>query len=182
MPRAAEATSLHSVKEGFLLAPNHLRLRVPGHFALGNGVEGGDLCGFLRFAVVIRVLGAFVVCVRGAGEQTGVRKHAPGACRGCLADRRPFPLLPHRHPMTREGDGERLDGREQLLLQAHHEQAAGGPCPCRGVLQPLFPQSAVLVQKAREHKLRRVLRQILDGDAPHPPARESHPEPPECRP
>ena len=160
---------LHSVKEGFLLAPARLRLRVPGHFALGNGVEGGDLCGFLRFAVVIRVLGAFVVCVRGAGEQTGVRKHAPGAGRGRLAGHRLFPLLPHRHPMTCEGDGERLDGREQLLLQAHHEQAAGGPCPCRGVLQPLFPQSAVLVEKAREHKLRRVLRQILDGDAPHLP-------------
>ena len=100
---------LHSVKEGFLLAPDRLRLRVPGHFALGSGVEGGDLFGLLRFAVVIRVLGAFVVCVRGAGEQTGARKRARGAGRGRLAGHRLFPLLPHRHPMACERDGERLD-------------------------------------------------------------------------
>ena len=164
---------LHSVKEGFLLAPNRLRLRVPGRIALGSGVEGGDLCGLLRFAVVIRVLGAFVVCVRGAGEQTGARKRAPGAGRGRLAGHRLFPLLAHRHPMTCEGDGERLDGREQLLLQAHHEQTAGGPCPCRGVLQPFLAQAAVLVEKTREHELRRVLRQVLDGDSPHLPLRKA---------
>ena len=69
--------------------------------------------------------------------------------------------------MPRERDGECLDGREQLLLQAHHEQAGGGPSACRGVLQPLLPQAAVLVEKARENELRRILREILDGDAPH---------------
>ena len=170
---------LHPVEEGFLPAPDRLRFRVAGCIGLGSGVEGGDLRGLLRFTLVVGLPGAFVVGVRRAREQAGACDSAPRNRQptGCfrLAGRRPhpLPLLPHRRPMPREGDGERLDGREQLLLQAHHEQGGGRPGARRPGLQPLLPQAAVLVEEAGEDELRRVLRQAVDDDAPHLPFREA---------
>ena len=75
--------------------------------------------------------------------------------------------------MPREGDGERLDGREQLLLQAHHEQGGGSPGARRPGLQPCLPQAAVFVEEAGEDELRGVLRQAVDDDAPHVPFRKA---------
>ena len=75
--------------------------------------------------------------------------------------------------MPRQRDGERLDGREQLLLQAHHEQGGGGPGACGAGLQPFLPQAAVLVEEAGEHELRGVLRQAVDDHGPHVPFRKA---------
>ena len=177
---------LHPVEQGLLLAPDRLRPRVPtgraGRTRLGGGVEGGDLRGFLGRALVLGVLGALVVRVRGACEPAGAGERIAVVRPRCLARRRfarpcldrrryarcrPFPLPSHRRSMPREGDGERLDGRQQLLLQAHYEQGGGGPSARRTVLQAFLSQAAVLVEKAGENELRRVLRQALDGDAPH---------------
>ena len=102
-----------------------------------------------------------------------VHKGAAVAGHLRLAGPCPFPLLAHRHPMPREGDGERLDGREQLLLQAHHEQGGGGPGARRPGLQPCLPQAAVFVEEAGEDELRDVLRQAVDDDAPHVPFRKA---------
>ena len=101
----------HPGEQGLLLVPDRLRPRVPRRrVRLGGGVEGGDLCLILRFAVFVRVLGALVVCVRGACEQVGARKRAARVRLGHLAGLRLFPLRLHRRPVPRERDGERLDG------------------------------------------------------------------------
>ena len=163
---------LHPGEQGLLLAPNRLRLRIFGGIALGRRVDDVDLHGFLGLALVVGVLGALVVRVRRSGEQARAREHAvvagcrclagrprrlptAGGCtradlaveQGCCARFRLLPLPAHRHPMPCKGDGERLDGREQLLLQTHHEQAGGGPGARGAVLEALVPQAAVLVQE-----------------------------------
>ena len=189
-PRAAEATS--SIRSRRACSSRRIAsaLASPGGIGLGGGVEDGDLRGFLRIAFVVGVLGAFVVRARRACERAGARDsaqrnrqatapavavHKGAAVAGHLrlAGPCPFPLLAHRHPMPREGDGERLDGREQLLLQAHHEQGGGGPGARRPGLQPCLPQAAVFVEEAGEDELRSVLRQAVDDDAPHVPFRKA---------
>ena len=75
--------------------------------------------------------------------------------------------------MSRERDGECLDGREQLLLQAHHQQGGGRPSACGSVLEALLPQSAVSVEQAREDELWGIVRQTVDCDALHPPFRKA---------
>ena len=205
---------LHPGEQGLLLAPERVRPRVPaGRIAriarprrprprrprprrdgLGGGVEGGDLRGFLGFAVLVGVLGALVVRIRRGREPAGARmeriQSLPVAARvGAIGGsalrsrratapggRRPLPLPSHRLPVPRERDGERLDGRQQLLLQAHHQQGGGGPGARRAGLQPLLPQAAVLVQEARENELRRVFRQSVDHDTPHLPFRKAAPD------
>ena len=64
--------------------------------------------------------------VRGRGEQgrgLGRERIAAGDRVLAIAGREALPLLAGRLAMPRQGNGESLDRRQQLLLQAHHEQS-----------------------------------------------------------
>ena len=67
------------------------------------------------------------------------------------------------HP---EAARERLDRREQPLLQPDDEQPGGGPHPAGRGGVTLLAGRAVLVEQTRQGKLRRVGRQAADRQ-PH---------------
>ena len=167
---------LHPGKEGLLLVPDCLGSGVRGRrtgAGLGGGVDGGNLVRFFRFALFVGVLGALVVRARGAREQAGVPERAAPVGVGCLAGHRPLPMPLDGRAVPLERDGECFDGREQLLLQPHHEQSGCRPRACRPVLEAFLPQTTVLVEEAGEGKLRRILGQAVDPNGLHLPLREA---------
>ena len=64
-----------------------------------------------------------------------------------------------------EAARECLDGREQPLLEPDDEQRGSSLCTARGRRESLFPNRAVLIEKAREHELRRTFGETFYGDA-----------------
>ena len=87
-----------------------------------------------------------------------------------------LPLLPvpiDGPPVDRQGARERLDRREQPLLQADDEQAGGRLGFAGGAGVPLLADGAVLVEQARQLQLRRVRRQPVDDDALDAPNRKA---------
>ena len=167
---------LHPVEQVLFGAPQRLGIRTLGRHAFGSGVDGRDLSCLFRFVLVVRVLRAIVVGVRGRGEPgcgLGRERIAAGGRDLAIAGREALPLLAGRPAMPRQGNGECLDRRQQLLLQPHHEQSGRGAGARGYVLEPGLPDAAVLVEQPRQHELRRILRQPVDHDPAHVACRET---------
>ena len=171
---------LHAVEQGLLPAPQPRRVQGPGRrrgaLALGGRVDRRhlDLLGGLLLR--LGQLGALVVGVRRGGEplrSRGRERRPRLRLRPVRAAGGPLPLLAHRAAVPLERQRERLDRRQQPLLQPHHQQAGGGALARRKPLQAFFPHPAVLVQQPRQHQLRRVLRQPLDRHPAHLALREA---------
>ena len=166
----------HPVEQVLFGAPQRLGIRTHGRHALGSGIDGRDLGSLFRLVFLVRVLRAIIVGVRGRGEQgcrLGRERIVAGGRRLAIAGREPLPLLAGRLAMARQRNGERLDRRQQLLLQPDHEQSGRGSGASRDVSEPGLPDAAVLVEQPRQHEFRRVVRQAVDDDRAHLPLREA---------
>ena len=75
--------------------------------------------------------------------------------------------------MDRQTTGERLDRREQPLLEAHDEQAGGRLGLAGGMCVALLAGGAVFVEQARQRQLGRVRRQPVDDHAFDAPLRKA---------
>ena len=101
--------------------------------------------------------------IRDAGDAGRIGGSGIGCLRGLAgAARRPArrpPLALDGLPMHPEAARERLDRREQPLLQPDDEQPGGGPHPAGRGGVTLLAGRAVLVEQTRQGELRRVGRQ-----------------------
>ena len=166
---------LHPVKQVLFGSPQRLGIRALGRHALGSGIDGRDLGRLFRLVLLVRVLRAIVVGVGGHGEQgggLGCERIAAGGRRLAIAGREPFPLLAGCLAMARQRNGERLDRRQELLLQPDHQQSGRGSGARRDVSEPGLPDAAILVEQPRQHEFRRYVRQAVDHDRAHLPLRK----------
>ena len=192
-PRAGVVGHLaHPIQQAQLLPPERLGRGVAFDLRLGVAVGRLDLellplgIGGLGLLGELALLvgpddGVHVprrVVVRAGGREkpqpAGLPAVRLGDFRGCGArpgtGPPPHPLLPvplHRLPMSFQTHGERLDRREQTLLQPHHQEPGGRPATgCRGRETPVA-QGPVVVEQARQDQLGRVLRQPVDHHRHH---------------
>jgi hypothetical protein len=126
-----------TASSGQALDASDFRARVSGRFDLRRGGDGLDLGPLLGRELFRRPLAALVVGVGGDSEKL------------------PFPvahirvaLSLHRPPVHLEAPCERLDRRQEALLQPDDEQPRSGLGPARGGREALLARRAVLVEKA----------------------------------
>lgn len=105
----------------------------------------------------------------GADRRQQIARVAGSVGPLALAGRGSHPLTLQRRAMHSERTRERLDRREQSLLQSDHEQPRGGTRPLRQVGVTLLAGATVLVEKPAQDELGGVFGEAVDGqplDAP----------------
>ena len=128
-----------------------------------------DLGGLIGFHVLAGPLRPLVVGVGSVDEQLGLG----GAVRGRGRRLGVIPLALDGLAMHLQAACERLDRRQQPLLQADHEQTGRGlrAVGCRR--EAGLAGTAVLVEQPRQLELRRLRREVVDDKALDPARREA---------
>ena len=99
-----------------------------------------------------------------------------------LCGLRLLPVALDGPPMHREAAGERLDRRQQPLLQSDHEQTGGGLGLAGRGRMPCLAGGAVLVKQVRQRQLGGVCRQSVDVHTHDAPRGEAAPASRGCPP
>jgi hypothetical protein len=118
-----------TASSGQALDASDFRARVSGRFDLRRGGDGLDLGPLLGLELFRRPLAALVVGVGGDSEKLPFPvAHIRVVGNRCSSL---FPLSLHRPPVHLEAPCERLDRRQEALLQPDDEQPRSGLGPAR---------------------------------------------------
>ena len=137
-------------------------IRVGRPFRLGSQGDGLDLFVLLRFDFLARPVGPFVVGIRRLQEEDRVARARGRRIRSVRCLLRLLPMALDRLAMHPEAARERLDGRQQPLLQPDDEQAGRSPRLAGRARMPLLTGRAVLVEQTRQLELGRIFRKAGD--------------------
>ena len=152
---------LHPLDEPLLAGPKR-GIGVCPPFGLGSQGDGLDLFLLLGFDLLARPVGPFVVGIRRLQEKDRV---ARARCRRIWSARGLLRLLPTTLDglaMHLEAARERLDGRQQPLLQPDDEQTGRGPRLAGRARVPLLTRRAIFVEQTGQLQLGCIFRKAGD--------------------